>query len=87
MRRMDSAEIRFLNAVSRYRTKDHKRNEDTRADLGVTDICTVIKKAIKTNGYSTCKERFSCMNQRAEDAMDIYEKMKGTVLIPITGTG
>jgi len=42
MRRVQTAEMRFVRAVAGYRMTDHKRNEDIR-ELGITDVNTIMK--------------------------------------------
>jgi hypothetical protein len=35
---MESAQLRFLRAVAGYRMMDHKRDEDMKEELKITDI-------------------------------------------------
>jgi hypothetical protein len=43
MRRRETVEMRFVRAVVGCRMTDHKRNENTREELGITGINTVTK--------------------------------------------
>jgi hypothetical protein len=41
---METAKMCFLRAVTGCKTMDHKCNEDTAKELGITDINTIINK-------------------------------------------
>jgi hypothetical protein len=41
--RMETVETGLVRGVAGCRMTDHKRNEDISGELGVTDICTIIK--------------------------------------------
>jgi hypothetical protein len=41
-RRMETAEMSFLREAARYKMTSHKRNEDIREELGVTEISEMI---------------------------------------------
>jgi hypothetical protein len=41
--------MRFFRAVAGHRMKDHKRDEDIREDLGITDNQTSKKNTVKIN--------------------------------------
>jgi hypothetical protein len=49
-----TSEARVLTSVSGHGTTNHKSNENTREEPGITDINTTIK-TVKTRGYNMGK--------------------------------
>jgi hypothetical protein len=38
MKRMDTAEMHYRTTVARYRMTDHKRDKNSKEEMGITDI-------------------------------------------------
>jgi hypothetical protein len=49
MKRMETAQIRFLREVAGYRMTDDKRKEGIREEQGIADINTIIKNSQYTS--------------------------------------
>jgi hypothetical protein len=77
--------MRFIRAVGGYKMADHKRNEDVREELGITDINTTNDQNVRKKKPQHQIRKLLCRyKHKMPGTCD--KKMDGTVLMLVAGT-